>query len=36
LGYNDAEIDKLLAEGVIYKEPAVDRLDEELERLKEH
>jgi crotonobetainyl-CoA:carnitine CoA-transferase CaiB-like acyl-CoA transferase len=36
LGYNDAEIDKLFAEGVIYKEPAVDRLDEELERLKEH
>ncbi|MCJ7743147.1 MAG: CoA transferase [Dehalococcoidales bacterium] len=35
LGYNDAEIDKLFAEGVIYKEPAVDRLDEELERLKE-
>jgi hypothetical protein len=35
LGYSDAEIDKLFAKGVLYKEPAVDRLDEELERLKE-
>ena len=35
LGYSEAEIDKLFAKGVLYKEPAVDRLDEELERLKE-
>ncbi len=35
LGYSDAEIEKLFAKGVLYKEPAVDRLDEELERLKE-
>jgi crotonobetainyl-CoA:carnitine CoA-transferase CaiB-like acyl-CoA transferase len=35
LGYSNADIDKLFAEGVIYKEPAVDRLDEELKRLKE-
>jgi hypothetical protein len=27
---------RLFAEGVIYKEPAVDRLDEELKRLKEN
>jgi len=33
LGYDDAEIDNLFAEGILYKEPAVDRLDEELKRL---
>jgi crotonobetainyl-CoA:carnitine CoA-transferase CaiB-like acyl-CoA transferase len=37
LGYDDETIDKLFAEGVIYREPAVDRLPEELERLsKDH
>jgi|YelNatPaOPRAMG01_1025707.scaffolds.fasta_scaffold34376_2 crotonobetainyl-CoA:carnitine CoA-transferase CaiB-like acyl-CoA transferase len=35
LGYSDAEIKRLFARGVIYKEPAVDRLDEELKRLRE-
>jgi len=33
LGYSDEAIDKLFAEGVIYKEDAVDRLPEELKRL---
>ena len=33
LGYTDEQIDKLFEEGVIYKEEAVDRLDEELKRL---
>lgn len=28
LGYSESEIERLLAEGVIYKEPAVDRLGE--------
>jgi CoA:oxalate CoA-transferase len=35
LGYDNETIDKLFADGVIYKEPAVDRLPEELKRLKE-
>jgi CoA:oxalate CoA-transferase len=35
LGYNNEEIDKLFNDGVIYKEEAVDRLDEELKRLEE-
>lgn len=34
LGYSDAEIKKLFDRGVIYKEPAVDRLGEELQRLR--
>ena len=34
LGYNQKEIDKLYAEGVLYKEEAVDRLPEEKKRLK--
>ncbi|MBN1380900.1 MAG: CoA transferase [Deltaproteobacteria bacterium] len=33
LGYDDETIDKLFAEGVIYKEPAVDDLPAELKRL---
>jgi len=35
LGYNDNQIDRLFEEGIIYKEEAVDRLDEELKRLGE-
>jgi len=35
LGYNDNQIDRLFEKGVIYKEAAVDRLDEELKRLGE-
>ena len=35
LGYSDGQIDNLFEESVVYKEEAVDRLDEELERLKE-
>lgn len=35
LGYNDKQIDRLFEEGIIYKEAAVDRLDEELKRLGE-
>jgi len=35
LGYNDEQIDKLFEDEVLYKEEAVDRLDEELRRLGE-
>jgi CoA:oxalate CoA-transferase len=35
LGYGDEEINQLFAEGVLYKEEAVDRLPEELKRLTE-
>jgi crotonobetainyl-CoA:carnitine CoA-transferase CaiB-like acyl-CoA transferase len=35
LGYDDEDINQLFAEGVLYKEEAVDRLPEELKRLKE-
>jgi lipoate-protein ligase A len=35
LGYKDDKIDKLFEEGVIYKEEAVDRLDEEMKKLGE-
>jgi crotonobetainyl-CoA:carnitine CoA-transferase CaiB-like acyl-CoA transferase len=34
LGYSDEDINRLFAKGVIYKEEAVDRLPEELKRLK--
>ena len=34
LGYRKKDIDKLYEEGVLYKEEAVDRLPEELKRLK--
>ena len=33
LGYGDEDIDQLIAEGILYKEEAVDRLPEEIERL---
>jgi len=33
LEYSDEQIDKLFEEGVLYKEEAVDRLEEELRRL---
>jgi len=33
LGYDDETINRLFEEGVIYREPAVDRLSEELEKL---
>jgi len=35
LGYSKAEIDQLLAEGVLYQEEAVERIPEELKRLNE-
>jgi crotonobetainyl-CoA:carnitine CoA-transferase CaiB-like acyl-CoA transferase len=34
LGYRKKDIDKLYEEGILYKEEAVDRLPEELKRLK--
>lgn len=33
LGYGDEDIDQLIAEGILYKEEAVDRLPKEMERL---
>jgi crotonobetainyl-CoA:carnitine CoA-transferase CaiB-like acyl-CoA transferase len=34
LDYRQQDIDRLYQEGILYKEPAVDRLPEELKRLR--